>query len=68
MIKKKTILTVFLFFAWVFPYPGMAQQKAEITDPVFTFDTVPEGTHVSHSFVIKNTGDALLIIEKVSPP
>nr|NJM04116.1 DUF1573 domain-containing protein [Desulfobacula sp.] len=29
---------------------------------------MPEGAHVEHTFTVKNTGDAVLRIEKVSPP
>ncbi len=67
-MKKKTILAAVLIFIWAFPYAGIALQKAEITEPVFTFEPVPEGAHVDHTFRVKNTGDTVLRIEKVSPP
>ncbi len=67
-MKKKTILTIIFLFALIFPCEVIAQQKAEIANPVFSFDPVPEGVHVSHTFIVKNTGNALLTIEKVVPP
>lgn len=67
-MKKKTILMAIFLVAWVFPYECIAGQKAEIENPEFNFEPVPEGTHVSHTFRVKNTGDALLTIEKVMPP
>jgi hypothetical protein len=67
-MKKKTILMIIFLFGLVLPYMAFAQQKAEIANPVFTFDPVPEGVHVDHVFIVKNTGDTILRIEKVSPP
>jgi hypothetical protein len=67
-MKKKTIMMVFLLIALAFPFMALAQQKAEIANPVFTFDPVPEGVHIDHTFIVKNTGDTVLTIEKVSPP
>jgi len=67
-MKKKTILTAVFFMVLVFPYWGIAGQKIEIAEPVFSFEPVPEGVHVEHTFIVKNTGDALLTIEKVVPP
>ncbi|OGR59927.1 MAG: hypothetical protein A3J80_06325 [Desulfobacula sp. RIFOXYB2_FULL_45_6] len=67
-MKKEIILMAVLFFVSVFPYEGVAQQKAQIADPVFTFEPVPEGVHVSHTFIVKNTGDSVLTIIKVTPP
>ena len=67
-MKKKTILMAVLLLALASPCLLIAQQKAEISNPVFTFDPVPEGVHVDHTFIVKNTGDTVLKIEKVSPP
>lgn len=67
-MKKKMILTAVLMMVWVFPGLGIALQKADIIDPVFTFQPVPEGVHIEHVFTVKNTGDTLLKIEKVAPP
>jgi hypothetical protein len=67
-MKKKMLLAAVLMMVWVFPCEGIALQKADIIDPVFTFDPVPEGVHIDHVFIVKNTGDTLLRIEKVMPP
>jgi copper(I)-binding protein len=39
--------------------------SAVVTEPDFSFGTVPEGTKVTHTFVIRNKGDAKLFISKV---
>ncbi|MCM2284956.1 MAG: DUF1573 domain-containing protein [Desulfobacula sp.] len=67
-MKQKMLLMTVLMMVLAFPCAGMALQKADIIDPVFTFQPVPEGVHVDHTFIVKNTGDTLLRIEKVSPP
>ena len=67
-MKKKTLLAAVIIFVLAFPYTGIAKPKTEIADPVFTFEPVPEGVHVSHTFIVKNTGDTVLTIEKVNPP
>lgn len=67
-MEKKTILAAVLILIWAFPCAGIALQRLEINDPVFTFEAVPEGAHVDHTFRVKNTGDTVLRIEKVSPP
>lgn len=68
IMKKIKIILLILCALFVLPYQVFALQKVEVANPVFTFDPVPEGPHVSHEFIIKNTGDTLLNIEKVSPP
>ena len=71
-MKKINIILLILFIAFCLVHQGMAQEKAKpevkIDHPVFTFESVPEGVHVLHEFVIKNKGDALLRIENVLPP
>jgi hypothetical protein len=39
--------------------------EAHFPENTFTFDKVLEGTLVIHDFVIKNTGNAPLIVENV---
>ena len=67
-MKKINIIIAMLFGLFCLPYQGMAQQKVEIDNPIFTFESVPEGVHVIHEFIIKNTGDTLLHIINVLPP
>lgn len=45
-----------------------AGPKVLVEQPVFEFEAVPEGVVVQNSFVIKNVGDAQLIIQNVVPP
>lgn len=41
--------------------------KAVVVDPNYEFDPVPEGTKVTHDFIIKNEGTETLEITKVKP-
>lgn len=72
IIKKINIIIVVLFLVFCLAYQGLAQaevkQKVKVDNPVFTFEKVPEGVHVHHEFIIKNSGDTLLHIENVLPP
>ncbi len=47
---------------------AMAQPKAVIDNPVFKFESVPDGVHVTHDFKIKNVGDTILHLTSVKPP
>ena len=67
-MKNKLIITIMLFALFCLPFPGMTQPEVSIQDPVYTFETVPEGVNVPHEFIVKNTGDTLLHIEDVLPP
>jgi copper(I)-binding protein len=44
---------------------GTPAARAVVTEAEFSFGTVPEGTKVTHTFVILNKGDAKLFISKV---
>ena len=68
MIKKINILIAILFLLFVFASGAMAQPKVLIENPVYTFESVPEGTHVVHKFKVKNMGDSILKITEVKPP
>jgi len=65
-----------LFLVFSLAHQGIAQvkvkpeikPKVKIDHPVFTFESVPEGSHVVHEFIIKNKGDSLLTINNVLPP
>ncbi len=67
-MKKKMLLTAVLIMVWAFPCMGITLQKVDIIDPVFKFQPVPEGIYIDHVFIVKNTGDTVLRIEKVMPP
>lgn len=66
---KKTNIIIAILFMLAFLAPQVAAQpKAVIDNPVFTFEAVPDGVHVTHEFIIKNMGDTLLHITNVKPP
>ncbi len=66
---KKINIIITIFFMTVFSaYQAVAQPKALIDNPVFTFEAVPDGVYVTHEFKIKNVGDTLLHITNVKPP
>ena len=71
-MKKINIITaVFFVLSGFVPgfVPGaMAQAKVVVDNPVFNFESIPEGSHVSNEFIIKNSGDTLLHITNVKPP
>jgi hypothetical protein len=64
---RLAIIFFFLLFSSAFaekPEEGKRPQ-AHFPENTFTFDKILEGTLVIHDFVIKNTGNAPLIVEKV---
>ena len=67
-MKKLNIIIAVLFMLAFLVSQAAAQPKAVIDSPVFTFETVPDGVHVTHEFIIKNVGDTLLHITNVKPP
>ena len=67
-MKKKIIIIAILIGVFFVPYQAIAQPKVEVDNAVYTFDSVFEGGHVFHEFIIRNIGDTLLTIEKVLPP
>jgi hypothetical protein len=71
MILKKYLLFAIIFFILLFssafaekPEPENGPQ-AHFPENTFIFDKIVEGTLIIHDFVIKNTGNAPLIVEKV---
>ncbi len=67
-MKQKMSIVIVFFVLFFLTHQGLAQPKIFIDNPVFTFESVPERVHVSHTFIIKNTGDTLLHIDNVLPP
>ncbi len=80
---KKIVVFLGIWSVLLFmPHQIMAAQKADpklnsqsklkpelvIDHPVFVFNPVPEGEHVSHIFMLKNKGDASVKITEVRPP
>ena len=68
IMKKLNIIIAVLFMMAFLASQAAAQPKAVIDNPVFTFETVPDGVRVTHEFIIKNVGDTLLHITNVKPP
>ncbi|MCG8566600.1 MAG: DUF1573 domain-containing protein [Desulfobacterales bacterium] len=67
MKKLFIYLLVVLGLVWG-PVSATAQPAAVVSSPVYTFDPVPEGTHIDHTFIVKNTGTKLLRVLNVLPP
>jgi len=67
-MRKTNIIIAVLFVLSFLASQAAALPKAVIDNPVFTFEAVPDGAHVSHEFKIKNIGDTPLHINKVRPP
>lgn len=65
-LKKTLTIGLILFFC----FTGMARAEiaAVVDEPIYIFEAVPEGTRVTHEFIIKNTGDGILKILDVKPP
>jgi hypothetical protein len=67
-MKKKIILITIIVAVIFTANQGLAQSALVIEDPVFTFDLIPEGTHIPHEFILRNTGETLVKIIAVQPP
>ena len=67
-MKKNVWIASILALVVVFAGPAWAKPVLTVEEPKFVFDPVPDGTGVSHVFVVKNTGDEPLIIHDVQPP
>jgi len=44
-----------------------AQPSIQIKEPEYNFGEVMEGAEIEHEFTVRNTGKALLNIERVRP-
>ncbi len=67
----KYINFIIIFAFWVIfagPAYVWAGPLAVPVDPSFEFESVLEGQHLTHDFIIKNQGDAPLNITGVRPP
>ncbi len=67
--KKLVAVTMFLLFvstpcAFAEPSAALAPQ-AVLPERIHVFEPVVEGTLVSHDFILRNQGDAPLIIESI---
>jgi hypothetical protein len=67
---NKPIIVFLLGLFFFSPLFSLAQEEAKIpiaalTEKVYRLDNVIEGTIVTHDFILKNTGNADLIIQRV---
>ncbi|MCK5098014.1 MAG: DUF1573 domain-containing protein [Desulfobacteraceae bacterium] len=63
---RKTILLITIFLLVTFTSASLwAAPKISIPQSSYVFDSVPEGTIIKHSFIIKNNGDEPLMINNV---
>lgn len=66
-IKIWVWVAVILLPCMVYAAQG-PEPRIAIDDPVYIFESIPEGSHVSHVFKLKNTSDVPVRILKVQPP
>lgn len=68
-MKNMLVVLMALVFAGITGVPGecsgASAARAVVTEPDFSFGTVAEGAKVTHTFLIRNEGDAKLLISKV---
>jgi hypothetical protein len=63
---KKLFLFIMAFvFAGLLSTSSWATSSISTPQSNFEFGSVPEGTIIKHSFIIKNNGDEPLIIQRV---
>ncbi len=67
-MRKLAIVLMVVFSAGFFINPVLAVPKAVPVAPVFEFALVPEGHHIDHVFIVRNTGDTPLNITRVLTP
>ena len=59
--------SIFILYGAVYAAQPSTRNKpiAFIPNPIYEFPSVLEGTEITHEFIIKNNGNALLNIENV---
>ncbi len=68
MIRRKHLAKILLVFVLLFPFQLQSEDlmpAASLTERTYQFGSVVEGTRISHDFVLKNNGNAPLVIEKI---
>ena len=70
LLKSFTITVTILFFL-LGTSPAQEEKdkgpKISIDAPAFNLGEIDEGTPITHTYIIKNTGTEVLKIEKVQP-
>ncbi len=65
--------STFLLFAWcvLVVWPGYVRADegavATVLEPTYNFGTVSQGQKVEHEFIVRNDGDADLVIQRIAP-
>jgi len=67
-MKKLSSILIIFFAVILFTLPCAATPKATFPEPVFEFDSLPEGEYITHEFIVRNEGDTMLTIINVFPP
>ncbi len=65
-MKKLFLLITTCLFVIISSINLHAGPMLSITQGVYDFGTVPEGTIIKHSFIIKNNGDEPLLVQSVN--
>lgn len=70
MLKKTWIVCWLIVFIWSFFIITVNSEEikepiALIAKPAFTFNPIPEGKKITHDYLIENTGNSVLNIEKI---
>ena len=66
----KKLILIFITAAFIFT-AGLtveAAPVAQVPSPIHQLEPIPEGTHIDHTFIVKNPGDTVLKILNVLPP
>ena len=67
-MKYQSLIFSIMILIFGFIANANAQPFVLIDEPVYTFEPMPDGVHISHEFKIKNSGNAVLKIINVKPP
>jgi len=67
-MKYQSLIFLIIILIFGFIANATAQPFVLIDEPVYTFEPMPDGVHISHEFKIKNSGNAVLKIINVKPP
>lgn len=64
---KLTHLSVVMIISLVSAAPALAAPETAVDRPTYDFGSISQGKKVEHTFIIRNKGDAPLIIKSVRP-
>lgn len=71
MLRRSVSLLLFAICFSVTPFVGaplvVAAPRLDILNPVFDFDTIPQGKQLEHKYILRNIGDEELEIQRIVP-